>query len=160
MKELSSLKTPIYSGDDDDYPNQNLRYIKIKSLMYVILTEYLFEDIVQKPTQYGWDRDSSKLDRMFLPQTTWHAESTRLYKSEDYHNEMIRLVKDLKIPEKNRSLASLLGTHHNNQRGSKRSEANRALHTILKSEPELHKKFLEYYHDDFLLFDYGDYVLK
>ncbi len=135
--------------------------------------QYIAERRVQAPTDYEFETDSEKLDRMFLPQTTWHNRNTFLYQCEDYYNELKRFMREHNITRtKKVSLATQIegdfldangipdpkNFPHRNPSESKPSVESQSykkmFYDILRKEPGKHKAFIDYYRNDFSLFDY------
>jgi hypothetical protein len=139
--------------------------------------QYIIERKVQEPTDYEFEIDSKKLDRMFLPQTTWHNNTTFLYQCEDYYNELWRFMQEHNIARTKK--VSLVVQHegdfldangkpdpanmtHRNQseKTIDKTSYKEIFYDILKRDPGLHRGFIDYYGADFSLFDYEPEVLS
>lgn len=133
--------------------------------------QYIIERKVQAPTDYEFETDPKKLDRMFLPQTTWHNDTTHLYQCEDYYNELWRFMQEHNISRTKK--VSLVTQHEGDfldangmpdpanmvHRNPSESTINsqsykEVFYDILRKEPDIHRGFIEYYREDFSLFDY------
>ena len=139
--------------------------------------QYIIERKVQAPTDYEFETDPEKLDRMFLPQTTWHNRNTFLYQCEDYYNELWRFMQEHNIARTKK--VSLVTQHegdfldangmpdpknfpHRNPSEStiESQSYKEVFYDILRKDPGLHSGFIEYYSADFSLFDYEPEVLS
>ena len=182
LKWRTPKDTLLGRADRFDIPTweyRERRHPGIDDFMFSIrkALRYIAERKVQAPTDYEFETDPEKLDRMFLPQTTWHNRNTFLYQCEDYNNELWRFMQEHNISRTKK--ASLVVQHegdflndkgmpdpknfpHRNPSEStiESQSYKEVFYDILRKDPGLHSGFIEYYSADFSLFDYEPEALS
>ena len=116
--------------------------------------EMLTNNNVTYPENMEWKYSDNKLWRHILPQSTWINKNTKIYYCENYENEINKLISDYNI---NLPKLKLIEKIDNKK---KKNQIKTNFINILNTRQDLKDRFINFYKDDFINFDYSTDINK